>query len=1020
MALIEDVASGARAAGPYATADESGSSGAAAKAFGEKLADQGANAGATHAHDNAAPNTHGAQKTASSKASAACSTVAKPGDTYWGLAQKYHTTPKAIERLNPKTKPRHIQIGQTINLPKSVCQAKSANSSDSAKPAPAPETKPLSPAAQKVDDAVHNIENAQSSLDALKAQAAQGNKAVRADLKDGSAQEAVDAAKTKLNAAVADEIAANAGAGASDAAAAKAGQDIAARYANNPDASKAVNEAVSQALTGRQVQAIVSKAASETDPAKALNALNDGYKTAPQAVKDALLNNAQAQKIIDAAASWANQPLSQKDNDAYTPQAQTASAIQRLDAVTKGLDKTLAGAVAEKAAGAYEQFAKDNQDTLGSSPFGFNGMTTLVGLSGRIAGTTQGDGAISHFARLGGWNADSVSNAIASGADPAYAIEFARQMKASGQDPSVVLQTIDEGVMLRDQQKIADGGDINPTLDIARRMKAAGLDASGVLEVAANGAQQFKDKIGKDVQNLASHDAELAWLTTNDGAGLSQQDLAKAIQDYRNRKGAAWQADEAKLMKQIADDGTNLLNQMAALNEAAPSGEGGVAQALKTIANDPSAGLAISTALRTDPHLADGNNAANFGDLFSMAKVGDISRKFTGEFASAFVRARVLDKLEGVHLHDPASVQQAKDAIDSLRDEKFARWLGVTKSELNKAIDQVEKTADNISSASTEEEANAALRDLNAKLNTDASLSKTFNKTTLAGQIFRGVAVAFAGASLINSYQKFNANPSDPQNGVKLLLDSAGFVQKNSELLVGLGAVDKKSLAGQFGGEWKLLGRASAGDLISGVSAVLDGVSAVRSEFGLGVPQDTGNAVFSGVTAVGGVISVAPAFGAWAPLGPIGLAVAAVGVVGKFAYDKYKNAHQYEAASQAFLKAAGYSDAAANALSKRDGILSGASGSAQMPFLAKYAQYKHLSPAALEAWVNSLTPDQAQNLSKRLLQTAGDSGGDAAKFTDGPAQTVIISGGYYPVEATLSNTVGVFDSGLDFDHVTHP
>jgi predicted Zn-dependent peptidase len=145
-----------------------------------------------------------------------------------------------------------------------------------------------------------------------------------------------------------------------------------------------------------------------------------------------------------------------------------------------------------------------------------------------------------------------------------------------------------------------------------------------------------------------------------------------------------------------------------------------------------------------------------------------------------------------------------------------------------------------------------------------------------------------------------------------------------------------------------------------------------------------------------------------------------VGVVGKMAYDAYKSAHQYEGVSKDFLKAAGYDDAAANALSKQDGILSGASGSAQMPFLAKYAQYKHLTPNQLEKWINSLTPNQVKHLSQRLLQTAGDSNGDPNQFTDGPPQTAIISGGGYPAIITLANTVGVFDSYLDYDHVTHP
>jgi hypothetical protein len=57
-----------------------------------------------------------------------------------------------------------------------------------------------------------------------------------------------------------------------------------------------------------------------------------------------------------------------------------------------------------------------------------------------------------------------------------------------------------------------------------------------------------------------------------------------------------------------------------------------------------------------------------------------------------------------------------------------------------------------------------------------------------------------------------------------------------------------------------------------------------------------------------------------------------------------------------------------------------------------------------------------------LLQTAGDSKGDPNQFTDGYAQSHYIvdpmSGWGTPV--TVANTVEVFDSNLNYDHVPHP
>jgi LysM domain len=774
----------------------------------------------------------------------------------------------------------------------------------------------------------------------------------------------------------------------------------------------------------QQAQTIVTNAQKQSDPVKALQALNDGYGKAPQAVQDALQHDPGATRIIDNAANWANAPLQTKDG-ATLPQGRSLQAVSRLDQATKGLDKNLAGMVVNHAASGYAQFAKENQNALpGGSPFGPEGTTELMNLGSRIAGSQQGDQALSKLAGLGGWNTDAVRNAIAGGDDPAYAIAFGQSMKAQGADPSIVTQTIDEGMQERDQSKIANGASLQPTIDVANRMQAAGLDGSGVLKVATDGAQQFKGKIGNDVKALASHDAELAYLVKTDGSGMSPQQLNNAVAAYEKGKGSAWQAQDTKLRQQITKDGSELINQMTELNQLPPAlskSQGSADATLKTIANDPSAGVAITSALQNDPSLVQGSKVAPIVNVFTAAKIGDIGRKFTNEMASSWLRQNVTSKLTNVDLKDPAQVAQATKAIQGIGNENFAKMIGVSKSDLDKAVGQVEQSAGKIAAADTPEAANAALQELDNKLNNDSTLSKAFNKTTLPGQMMRGVGLAFAGAGLINSYQKFKSDPSDPQNGIALLASSAGFAQKNSELLVGLGAVDKDSAIGQFGGEWKLAGKASAGDLIGGVSAVLDGVSAVRSGFGLGTQQDTGKAVFSATTAVGGGLAVAPAFGAAAWLGPVGLGITAVGTIGSAIYSAHESAHQYEGASQAFLEAGGYDSAAAGALSKRDGLISGAAGASQMPFLTKYAQMKHMSPDQLQSWVNSLSPSQVQSLSNRLLQTAGDSGGDPKDFTNGPPQKTFVGAETgFPVEVTKANTMGVFDGYLNYDHVPHP
>lgn len=939
----------------------------------------------------------------------------EPGETLEGIAKQHATDVPTLQTLNPQIRnPDLIYPGDRVKLPKS---AANDPADVAAQPPVQPAPTPVSPQAARVDKAVQEVARTQGELAYHKQEVARGNEAMKADVRDLDRQLA--GAQNELKAAVSAEIDSRTGPKADDAAVAKAGQDIAARY-TDPTQQKAVTEAVAGVRTDHQAQGIVAAAQAKGNPGDAVKALGSGNANVPQPVKDAVLADPGAKKILADAAAWVNQPLTDKPSNGTLPQGQTASSMQRLEQITQGLDKQTAAALVEQTLPGYEAFVKANADHFGGgSPLGMQGVTSLMNVTGRIAGTPQGDAAIARYAGSGAWQTDAVRNAIGDGADPAYAIEFGRQMKAAGSDPKFVVKTIDEGIVQRDLSKIAGGGSPAATLDVAKRMQAAGIDASGVVGVATDGVQKFKDKVADDVKQLAQHDAELSWLVQNDGAGLSPQQLNQAVSDYRAGKGADWQNEEARLRQQVAADGTQLIDQMIALNEQAPAGAApAIDAALKKIADDPSAGLAISTALQTDPKLADDAHAASMANLFAFSKLGDVARKFTNEAASAYVRTHVLDKMQGVNLHDPASVAAAKQAIGDLKNENFAKLLGVTKGDLDKAVKAVEDAVGK--AGTTPAEMNKALQDLNKKLDTDAALSKTFNKETVPGQLLRGIGVAFAGASLYNSYQKAAANPGDIQNDLKVMLDAAGFAQKNAEVLVGLGAVDKASKLGQFGGEWKLAARATAGDLIAGVSAVFDGISAVRSGFGIGTAQDTGNAIFSATTAVGGALTVAPAFGAAAWLGPVGLGVTAVGVVGKLAYDAIKNAHQYEGASEKFLRSAGYDAEAAAALSKQGGVLSGAAGSGQLPFLQKYAELKHVPADRLQQWINGLSADQVAQLSKRVLQTAGDSGGDPGRFTDGPAQTTFIAtGSPFPARVTLANTVGVFEKYLDGDGVPH-
>jgi LysM repeat protein len=833
-------------------------------------------------------------------------------------------------------------------------------------------------ASDKTDDAVKMVTSAQQALNATGG-------------KDPVLKATLDEAKGKLHTALADEIAHRIGGTGDDATVAATGQQIAARYAKDPAAQLQIKDALTQVRSDRQAQAIVAQAQTQTDPGNALQALNDGYSQASQPVKDALLHNAGAAAIVDNAAAWANQPLQQKPDNATMPQGQTAAAMRRLDDVTRNIDPALAGRLVDRAVSGYEKFASDHRDELPGSPFGMEGMTQLMNISGRIAGTKDGADAISRFAAMDGWNADAVRSTIAGGTNPAYAVELARQMSAHGDDPAIVLQTINEGV------------------------------------------QQLRSKVDGDVTALAEHNRELNWLTQNLGKTMTPQELQNAVQRYESKDGGKWKADDDKMIRQLTGDGAALtqdLKALAALSRDNPGAaqKAGLGDTIRTAFNDPSVAYGMQLASGSNPALVSDADGKALLDTASALKLSDQGRKSLQIMGTVYIRSELMSRLNGLAPSDPAYLTKAQAAIEELKNRSFANWmLGANEQTTwNKAVDAVSRSA-LPPGASIDDLENSA-----KGLNDDLNNIRALGSATVPGQLLRTIGVASNVASLYGSGGKFT-DAMKSQNsqaaafyGIESVVNAAGLTQKVSELGVGTGLISGPSegTAAKLFGAFASSTGSGAYNLTSGVFQLVDGIRSATGAFG--GTQDGVAASLSFVTGGGGALYGLSQLGvggaAASTLGLVGVGLVAAGTVAKLVYDEHKAAHQYEGAAQSFLQAGGYSSDAASALSKQDGLLTGATGASGVPFLARYATMKHLTSTQLQAWVNGLTHDQLSALDQRLLQTAGDAHGDPGQFTDGPPQTTFItdpsSGWSTPI--TLTNTLHVFEDNLRYDHVPLP
>jgi hypothetical protein len=524
---------------------------------------------------------------------------------------------------------------------------------------------------------------------------------------------------------------------------------------------------------------------------------------------------------------------------------------------------------------------------------------------------------------------------------------------------------------------------------------------------------------------------------------MTATQLQHAVAQYESKNG--WQAENAKLTRQLLADSAKLTQNLKILGSLAQQNPD-VASILNidgTISaayTDKATAYGLTLAAGQNPNLytdAQGQSLLTHLSGLSDLKLADLGRKTAQLIGSMAVRSMTVKALQGVVWGGPNQVEQARKALEELKSPFFSNWMGVNDQTVWKEAVSIVET--HLAKDTDSPEVTAAKL---AQMDQALHKLKALSSSTLPGQLLRSVAVGYALASTLNSGGKaFAARGATDKVFADLdtLVAAAGLVQKGTSLANGLGFVHSKA--------GTALAKDTANGTISTIAGVLDVAEGIRSFAGLGEPQNTADGVFSSLNGLGGAAYGASqfaeasyslnAFGKTfdisfdavsefafdgsiaggtlaAGLGLVGVGVVAVAVIGEAVYQQYEADHQYEGVGKDFLQAGGFSKAAAGALSRQDGLLSGAGGSSGVPFLMRYAGMKHLTGEQVQNWVNGLTQAQVNTLDQSLLNAASDSNGDPNQFTDGPPQTAVIpdySGGA-PVLVPRINTLQAFESDL--------
>jgi hypothetical protein len=735
----------------------------------------------------------------------------------------------------------------------------------------------------------------------------------------------------------------------------EAGEQIKARYQASPGDTGHLQSALDQLADKRHQEAVNEEAdqliqdARKTagDPPAQLKAAKAAMEGATPEVRDAALQRAEWGRLQQEAADWATEPLAGGhamkaiENAQGGQQAPMAQTAERLKQITEGMSAEEAAELTRLALPDVEQYTKDYQAQIGFGSTGPQGMRDLLTVMDRGLGTAQGQKNLERIAAQGLYSRDAIYQHVAGGGSPAYAVAL--------------------------------GGD-------------------EVLQEARNGIAAWRGQIETTVKDYAEHTQELNWLISQHGGAMTPEQLQQAIEQYGNDKGADWKARSEALQAQLADQGETLLKQLMAM----PEGDPAVADAL----DDPNVSLAISNTLQQKPEVLDGEFGQSLMAFFAdpttkgAAKSIDVVRKLSSEIATEYMKRVTTGAMSTFNPSDPASVERATQSLDRLRNSQLASLLGVSTSEMDSAVDALKKAmpaADDLEVDITRklttlnDELGAIGDKVNGRLGWDPADAnrgqKAFDKSTVAGQAFRGLGMVLGLGGLLAS-TGVAADNGSVKNWLKVAGDGLSLGQKGLEMAVITGKLDDATRIGKVGTQ---LGSSLAGRLLGVGMSVFDFWSAGELVYKGVQTGDADNYVGAGLYAAGGVGAVAAGLFT-GPIGWAGLAVMGLAAIGQVLWSRSQESKVHEpekdgGTSMTFLQNAGFSEAAARALCDQSG-----DGHSVVPLLNRYAALKGLdltNPADQQAftqWINAMPAEQLAALRDNLHHTADDLDGDASGF----------------------------------------
>ncbi|WP_120995973.1 LysM peptidoglycan-binding domain-containing protein [Stutzerimonas urumqiensis] len=722
------------------------------------------------------------------------------------------------------------------------------------------------------------------------------------------------------------------------------------------DAQGIVLEPSSHAGSAIETQARerVAAAQAKTDPLDRLATLNDGFETASPEVRQAMLRSPGAREIVQGAADQALSALTEAHEDAVDPHVyKSYELFRRLDEMSADLDPQLTSELAEAVLpGLEEAFAESIHSDFGALRTQMQGTHHLLQFTGRL--DPQADATtLDRFSAMGFYHMHAFAPYLGEGGSLNYPLSLVGHYE--GEMPTMVTE-------------------------------------GGILA----GLEQNQARVRADIGAYGNHLAELNWLEQNGGSVMTDAQLAEAVDGYIEGQVESakpgeedWQTKADNLRAQVAEDGRQLLDNLASIEARYPGlfeGEGDLETRLQTIENEserdfarqliqsfdtPETTIAMGVALDADPSLLTDPSSMRL--VGQYGKLTDRGRKFVEETATQIIRRTVVPELAQLDPSNPNSVQRVHNALDRFDTQATGRLLGISDGDLDKALKIVKDAL--AQPGETPAQAQARLQRMDAefeRLTTTRDGIRAFNRETAPGQVLRLLGVIGSTATTLSSHANYQNDPN-LWTGLKVTLDAAGVAQKTTEVLMGAGMIERGgTLDNLVGGSNRMPVK-----ILGVLTSAFDFYNAKMAADN----NDPAGAAIYTATGVGGVMAAVGTGSLW---GPIGAGIVLVGTGIHMKYDQVKKANEYQTdITIGFLRHAGFSETAAQALSDQSG-----EGYSVLPLLERYANSRGLDlddaadQQAFVDWINAMPADRLGVLRDNLHRSLDEVDNDLAQIPD--------------------------------------